>query len=314
MKLIFMGTPDFAVYGLEALHKSAHTILAVVTVPDKPQGRGKKILPSPVKEKAIELGYNVLQPESLNSDEFYHQVEELDPECIVVIAFKKIPERIFDLPAFGAINIHGSLLPKYRGAAPINHAIMNGETETGVTSFYINEEIDAGTILLQKSCAIGPQENFGDIYYKLAHLGADLIVETLDQLDGDGIVFKVQDQTIVSKAPKISPETCLIEWEKPAENIHNMIRGLAQRPCAYSYLNGKKVKFYSSEYEHDSSETKANPGEVVYVSKKEIKIATGDGFLVPTSVQIQGKKQMNIVDFLNGNTIEVGSLLTNRSE
>lgn len=309
MKIVFMGTPDFAVYGLDALHNSNHEILSVVTVPDKPQGRGKKVLPSPVKIKAEELNYTVLQPETLDDPEFLERIEELEPECIVVIAFQKLPEALFEIPVFGAINIHGSLLPEYRGAAPINHAIMNGETKTGVTSFYINEAIDAGTILLQKECLISDTDNFGDIYYKLAHLGADLIVETLDQLDGDGIAFKVQDQTRVSKAPKITNETCVIDWNKTAVDIKNQIRGLAPKPCAFTYLNGLKLKLYSSETIENDTYTEHQNGTIVNVSKKEFLIKTSNGLLKPTSLQLQGKKQMDVASFLNGNTLEIGTKL-----
>lgn len=309
MKILFMGTPDFAVYGLEALHKSNHEILSVVTMPDKPQGRGKKIIGSPVKDKALELNYNVLQPEKLDDPDFLEDVENLEPECIVVVAFKKLPESLFDIPAFGAINIHGSLLPNYRGAAPINHAIMNGDKKTGVTSFYINESIDAGTILLQKEYLIADQDNFGDVYNKLAHLGADLIVETLDQLDGDGIAFKVQDLSLVSKAPKINNETCIIDWNNPAEKIHNQIRGLAPKPCAFSGLNSLKLKFYSSIFEKNELYPNALNGEIVEVSKKSFKIKTSDGLLSPVSLQLQGKKQMDVASFLNGNKLELGTIL-----
>jgi methionyl-tRNA formyltransferase len=310
MKIIFMGTPDFAVYGLEALHKSEHEILAVVTVPDKAQGRGKKIKASPVKEKAIELEYEILQPENLKDSTFLEQIEDFDPEAIVVIAFRKLPEELIDIPAFGAINIHGSLLPKYRGAAPINHAIMNGEKETGVTSFYINEEIDAGTILLQKKTLIGEKETFGDIYYKLAHLGADLIAETLDKLDTEGIDFRVQDLTQVSKAPKIFQKDAEINFENSAEKIYNQIRGLSPIPVAFSFLEEKKFKIYFADFEKTDEFSSFKNGQICFVDKKHFKIKCSDGVIIPKRVQLQGKKEMDVSSFLNGVKLETGMLFS----
>lgn len=302
-----MGTPDFAVYSLDALHQSNHTISAVVTVPDKPQGRGKKVQPSPVKERALEHGYTVLQPENLSDSVFLSEIEALEPELIVVVAFKKLPTELFTLPVFGTVNVHASLLPRYRGAAPINHAILNGETETGVSTFYINEEIDAGTILLQESCAIAEDDNFESLYGKLALLGADLIVKTLDKLDDGGIAFKVQTAAGVTKAPKITPETCRINFNVPAKDVHNHVRAFSPRPAAYTFLNGLKFKILESTYE-ETGET-AQTGVCDFPSKKVMRISTQDGFLLPTRVQLQGKKAMDIAAFLNGMQLENGLVL-----
>jgi methionyl-tRNA formyltransferase len=311
MKIVFMGTPDFAVKSLEAIHKSRHEILAVVTLPDKKQGRGQKELPSAVKVAAESLDLKLIQPESLKSDTFKEELVDLEPECIVVVAFQILPESIFTIPVFGTINIHGSLLPKYRGAAPINHAILNGEKKTGVTSFYINEEVDAGTILCQSEIEIDDSDTFASLYDKLAHLGAELIVETLDKLDTDGIAFKVQDLSEISYAPKITKESCLINWKKNGNEIINQIRAFSPKPGAFTYYNGLILKILKSRFIKEETKHDIINGTIFHVDKNEFHIKVSDGFIIPTELQLQGKKLMLVKDFLNGNKIKINDILKN---
>ena len=305
MKLVFMGSPEFAVTCLNKLHESNHEILAVVTIPDKAQGRGKKILPSPVKQAASGLNYKILQPDNLKSDEFQSEIKQINPEIIVVVAFKILPEKIFSLPVFGTVNIHASLLPKYRGAAPINHALLNGETKTGVTSFYITENVDAGTILLQKEIEIEPTDTYGSLYNRLAELGAELIVETLDQLDTNGIPFKVQNSDDVSFAPKINREMCSINWNMPGQQIINQVRAFAPKPAAYTYLNKLQLKILAADFKETSEFENNSYGEIVEISKKSLSIRVKNGLIYPKIVQLQGKNEMPISAFLNGNTIDL---------
>lgn len=305
MKLLFMGTPDFAVYGLTALHQSSHEICGVVTVPDKPMGRGKIVRPSAVKLAAEQMGYSIFQPDSLTDPVFLEKIEHLDPEVIVVIAFRKLPSELIEIPVFGAINIHASLLPKYRGAAPIHHALLNGEQVTGVTSFYLNEVIDGGTILMQSEISIDPEDNFESLYQKLAVMGGDLIVETLNALDTDGIAFKVQNESEVSHAPKVFPEMAEIDWTQSAEQIHHQIRAFSPKPGAYTYWNGSKFAITKSRVE--SINSNAQPGCVLQADKTGIYIQSGDGLVIATEVQASGKKRMAVADFLNGNNLTVGT-------
>lgn len=309
MNIIFMGTPDFAVYSLEALHQSEHNILGVVTMPDKAQGRGKKVLPSPIKQAAERLGYTVLQPENLSDDTFIEHLSALEPELIVVVAFKKLPAAVFTLPVFGTVNVHSSLLPRYRGAAPINHAILNGETETGVSTFYITEEIDAGTILLQERCAIADDETFGELYDKLAIIGADLIVKTLDQLDTTGIAFKVQSPQGVTLAPKITTESCRLNFSHGAKQLYDQIRAFSPAPAAFTMINDLKFKILSARYELADVNAETANGTVDMPSKKILRIKVSNGYLYPSQVQLQGKKAMDIISFLNGSNINSGEVL-----
>ncbi|MCB0279646.1 MAG: methionyl-tRNA formyltransferase [Calditrichaeota bacterium] len=309
MKLVFMGSPEFAVNCLEKIHHSTHEILAVVTVPDKAQGRGKKVQPSPVKMAAEKLGYPILQPENLKSPDFKAEIERLNPELIVVVAFRILPESIFTIPVFGTVNIHASLLPKYRGAAPINHALLNGDTVTGVTSFYITEQVDAGTILLQKEITILPDDNFETLYNKLAKLGAELIVETLDQLDGDGIAFKVQRPEEVSSAPKINRDMCMIDWSKPGESIVNQVRAFSPKPAAFTYLNSNQFKIIKARFQPGDEFANSKNGEIVISTKKEIAIKCSNGLIYPEIIQMQGKKEMPVNAFLNGYPLETGTIL-----
>ena len=307
-----MGSPDFAVQCLNEIHMSSHEVLAVVTIPDKAQGRGKKTLPSPVKTAALKLGYEVLQPKSLKSADFKDQIETINPEIIVVVAFKILPESIFSIPVFGTVNIHASLLPKYRGAAPINHALLNGETHTGVTSFYITEEVDAGTILLQKEIEIMNDDNFSSLYDKLAKLGADLIVETLDKLDSEGIPFKVQNPEEVSPAPKITREICEIDWNNSGTRVINQIRAFALKPAAFTWYKGLQLKIKKAKFIPNSNFVSSENGQIVKIEKADISIKVNDGLISPEIIQLQGKKEMSIRDFLNGTQIELNTTLGNQ--
>ena len=299
MKIVFLGTPDFAVASLQALVENGCRVVAVVTAPDKPAGRGMQLKASAVKEYAVSQHIPVLQPERLKNPEFLEELRSYNADLQVVVAFRMLPEAVWAMPPMGTINVHGSLLPYYRGAAPINWAIINGETETGVTTFQLKHEIDTGDILLQHKEAILPEDNFGTMYYKLMQAGAQLLVRTIDGLLADNI--QEQPQHLVDKethAPKIFKDTCRIDWNQPVTAIHNLIRGLAPVPTAFTSLGDKQLKIFSSAAEVATHG--AAPGTVESDGKTFLKFAAADGWLYCTEVQYEGKKKMPVADFLRG--------------
>ncbi len=302
-RIVFMGTPEFAVASLKKLIENNYNIAGVITAPDKPAGRGKKLRESAVKQFAKQYGLPVLQPVNLKSEEFNRQLKALKPDLQIVVAFRMLPEIVWRLPKLGTFNLHASLLPDYRGAAPVNWAIINGETETGVTTFFIDDKIDTGEIILQKKVAITPDDNASALHDKLMEVGSNLVLKTVD-LIAEGNVKTVAQPKIdlPKKAPKLNPENTRINWNNTAENIHNLIRGLSFYPGAWTQItlqNGEPRKFiiYKSRFENTHHN---EPVGTVIAGKKDMKIAVKDGYIYPELVKLQGKKMMDIASFLNG--------------
>jgi methionyl-tRNA formyltransferase len=300
MRLIFMGSPEFAIPSLKKLVQSRHQMAGVVTVPDKPKGRGRKLSESPVKTFAREHDLKILTPGSLKDEGFVQTLRELNPDLIVVVAFRILPEAVFTIPPKGTINLHASLLPKYRGAAPINWAIMNGETKSGLTTFYIKKKVDTGNMIIQKEVEIDAEESFGDVHDRMAQLGAEVLLETVDLIERGEAEATKQDDSQATPAPKITPEHCRIDWSRKAAEIKNQIRGLALSPGAYALFRGKILKVFKAQVIEDTSSS-GNPGEVVGSDKKEgFWVKTGGGMLSLLEVQPEGKKRMSIEEFVRG--------------
>lgn len=302
LKVIFFGTPEFAKTSLEAIHHSHHEVVGVVTVADKASGRGQKIHESPVKTFAVENNLAVFQPEKLRNPEFLESIKNLNADVFVVVAFRMMPKILFEMPEMGTFNLHASLLPDYRGAAPINYAVINGETKTGATTFFINEKIDEGNILLQDEIEILPNENAGTLHDRLMEMGAKLVVKTLDGLAEKTIQEKPQPNVEHPKnAFKIFKENTRIEWNNDSVTIHNFIRGMSPYPCAFTTLKigeeEKTLKIYQGKFE--ISDHGKKPGSLE-IDKNHFKIFTEDGIYFPEELQLEGKKRMNVKDFLNG--------------
>lgn len=302
LKVVFFGTPDFARASLEAIHTSAHEVVGVVTVADKASGRGQKVHQSPVKTYAVEHDLPLFQPEKLRNEEFLSQIQSLNADIFVVVAFRMMPKVLFSMPRLGTFNLHASLLPDYRGAAPINYAIINGETKSGVTTFFINEKIDEGNILLQAETEISPEDNAGTLHDRLMEIGAKLVVETLDGLAEGKLTEIPQNQKENPKtAYKIFKEDTKIDWEKEVEVIHNFIRGMSPYPAAFTILEvggeQKILKIFKGKFQ--KIEHSKECGEIE-ISKNEFKIYAENGVYFPEELQLEGKKRMNLKDFLNG--------------
>lgn len=302
LRIVFMGTPEFAVASLDALVKAGCNIAGVVTAPDKPAGRGMKLTESAVKKYAVENGLKVLQPEKLKNPEFLAALKSLNADLQIVVAFRMLPEIVWNTPPLGTINVHGSLLPQYRGAAPINWAVINGEKETGVTTFKLKHEIDTGDILLQESLPIGEDETAGEVHDRMKEIGAKVLVETVKGLAENRIAE--QPQTLKLKpstlhhAPKIHTDTCIIHWDRPVETVHNLIRGLSPYPGAFTTLNEKILKVFRSKKE--ITYPKSTEGDYETDGRTYLKFACADGYLHLLEVQLEGKKRMSIDDFLKG--------------
>ena len=302
LKVVFFGTPDFARASLEAIHTSAHEVVGVVTVADKASGRGQKVHQSPVKTYAVEHDLPLFQPEKLRNEEFLSQIQSLNADIFVVVAFRMMPKVLFSMPRLGTFNLHASLLPDYRGAAPINYAVINGETKSGVTTFFINEKIDEGNILLQAETEISPEDNAGTLHDRLMEIGAKLVVETLDGLAEGKLTEIPQNQKENPKtAYKIFKEDTKIDWEKEVEVIHNFIRGMSPYPAAFTILEvggeQKILKIFKGKFQ--KIEHSKENGEIE-MSKNEFKIYAKNGVYFPEELQLEGKKRMNLKDFLNG--------------
>lgn len=303
LRIVFMGTPDFAVASLDALVQAGAYIAGVVTAPDKPAGRGMKLTESAVKKYAVEKGLTLLQPEKLKAPEFINALTHLKADLQVVVAFRMLPEIVWNMPPLGTINVHGSLLPQYRGAAPINWAVINGEKETGVTTFKLKHEIDTGDILLQKALDIGPDETAGEVHDRMKETGAAVLVKTVKGL-ADG-TLKEQPQSeqgdnpsLIKHAPKIFTETCRIDWQRSVEEIHNLVRGLSPFPAAFFNLDNKIVKIYKARGEKVS--TPLPPGSMETDYKTYLRFAATGGFIYLLELQLEGRTRMNILDFLKG--------------
>jgi len=303
-RIIFMGTPEFAVASLDALVKAGYHIVAVVTAADKPAGRGMKLTESAVKKYAVGKGLPVLQPEKLKNPAFIEELRLLKADIQVIVAFRMLPEIVWNMPPMGTINLHGSLLPLYRGAAPINWAVINGEKETGVTTFKLQHEIDTGDILLQESFPIAEDETAGDVHDKMKEIGAALLVKTIDGLVAGTLKEQPQvsvlstQYSVLRHAPKIFTDTCKIDWTKPIDNIYNLIRGLSPFPAAFTLLQDKILKIYYGKKER--SVPSVSPGTYLTDHKTYLKFAAGDGYIHATEIQLEGKKRMMIDEFLRG--------------
>lgn len=299
LRIIFMGTPEFAVPSLQSLVENNSNVVAVVTVPDKPAGRGQKQTASPVKIYAESQGIPVLQPEKLKDPAFLEALRGYRADLQVVVAFRMLPEVVWNMPPKGTFNLHSSLLPQYRGAAPINWAIINGETETGVTTFFIEKDIDTGKIIFQDKEPISPEDNVGTLYERLMRKGASLVVKTVEAIQEGNYPQEPQSEPEnIRSAPKIFRETCEIDWNKPTVEIHNFVRGLSPYPAAWTTLNGLSCKIYETSPVESGAE--AVPGEFHTDQKSYLHFRTADGWLAIEALQIEGKKRMATGDFLRG--------------
>jgi len=333
-RIVFMGTPEFAVASLDAILHAGYNVVAVITAPDKPAGRGMQLTESAVKKYAREKGLPILQPEKLKAPAFLDELRAFAADLQIVVAFRMLPEVVWNRPPMGTVNLHGSLLPQYRGAAPINWAVINGETETGVTTFKLQQDIDTGNILLQDRFPIGPSETAGEVHDRMKEIGARLLVRTIEGLVAGTLTEipqvdpirepaipgpQVIDPSLLKHAPKIFTETCRIDWTRPTDEIYNLIRGLSPFPAAFTTLDGKLLKIYRSEKEKPATPlppltvtspaaapSAASPpassasGAPETDQKTYLRFATADGFIRVTELQLEGKKKMNVVDFLRG--------------
>lgn len=300
LRIIFMGTPDFAVASLDALVKAGCNIVGVITAPDKPAGRGMKLQESAVKKYAVEHRLKILQPEKLKNPAFIDELGSLHADLQVVVAFRMLPEVVWNMPRLGTINLHGSLLPQYRGAAPINWAIINGEKETGVTTFKLQHEIDTGNILLQEKFPIGENETAGEVHEKMKEIGAQLLVKTVRGIAKGTLKESPQNtnNSTIKHAPKIFTDTCKIDFTRTAEEVHNLIRGLSPFPGAFTSLNGKTLKIYRTEKEIVTPSI--HPGAYDTDGKTYLKFACANGYVNALDIQLEGKKRMPVQEFLRG--------------
>lgn len=313
LDIVFMGTPEFAVASLDALVKAGCNIVGVITAPDKPAGRGMKLQESAVKKYALDHGLKILQPEKLKNPEFLSQLRSLNADLQIVVAFRMLPEVVWNMPPKGTVNLHASLLPQYRGAAPINWAIINGEKETGVTTFKLQHEIDTGNILLQEKIEIGENETAGELHDKMKEIGAQLLVKTVEGL-ANGTLKETSQSSIdpsltihnsqftINHAPKIHTETCKINWNRSVDEIHNLIRGLSPYPAAFTELNDKILKIFRSEKEYASPSQNAGKWETD--KKTYLKFTCHDGYIHVKELQLEGKKRMSVENFLRGYRFE----------
>ena len=299
IRIVFMGTPEFAVASLSKLVDAGCNIVGVITAPDKPAGRGMELQQSAVKKYAVEKGLHILQPEKLKNPEFIEQLKSLHADLQIVVAFRMLPEIVWNMPPMGTLNLHGSLLPQYRGAAPINWAIINGEAYTGVTTFKLKHEIDTGDILLNEKITIEDNETAGSLHDKMKEIGAAVLLQTVKGLAEESITEKPQDNFNIKHAPKIFTETCSIDWNKSANEINNLIRGLSPYPSAFTQLDGKKLKIFASTIDLDSSSL-STIGSYKTDGKQYLKFACNDGYICITDLQLEGKKRMKVEDFLRG--------------
>jgi len=302
MRIIFMGTPEFAVASLETLVENKTEIVGVITAPDKPKGRGKVLQGTPVKDFAESKGLNILQPTNLKSEYFLEELKELRADLQIVVAFRMLPAVVWNMPKFGTFNLHGSLLPQYRGAAPINWAIINGEKETGVTTFFLKHKIDTGNVILQEKELINPEDTAADLYERLMTKGAELVLKTLEVIKANDYTLTVQNEIeSVKAAPKIFKETCEIDWSKSAQEVYNFVRGLSPYPASWVTLHGKKFKIYKVSIEKASD---LSIGEIFSDNRTFVKVGTSTQNISISELQPNGKKRMHVEDYLRGNKIQ----------
>jgi methionyl-tRNA formyltransferase len=302
-----MGTPAFAVPSLKILLDNNYPIVGVVTVPDKPAGRGQQISSSAIKQFSVGQQLEILQPEKLNDRAFIEQLQSLKPDLFVVVAFRILPAEVFTIPKLGAFNLHASLLPKYRGAAPINWAIIKGERETGVTTFFLEEKVDTGSMILQARVPIKPDETAGELFDKLSEVGAEIVLHTVRLIEMGKAVPKPQDNALASPAPKIFKEQCKIDWSKSASEVHDFIRGLSPKPCAFTRYGEIMLNVYRSKVVENSRTN--TPGEIVKADEQLV-VSTANGAIEILEIQQEGKKKLSAVEFLRGSRITVGERLS----
>ncbi len=302
-----MGTPEFAVPSLRKLVMSSHQILAVVTQPDRPRGRGLRVASPPVKNEALRQKIPVFQPENLKDHEFLAKLKKLDGECFAVVGFRILPPEIYEMPPRGTVNLHASLLPKYRGAAPIQWALINGEKRTGVTTFFITKNVDTGDLILQEGIDIREEETAGELHDRLAVVGAELLLRSLDFIEL-GKIKPIPQKGEPTLAPKILSVHCVIDWQQPAEKIVNLIRGFSPSPGAFTIWNGERVKIFRASVEKIHLKGNSQPGEVVQVSEKGIVVGTGKGTIRIQELQMEGRRRMRIDEFLRGHVLHAGDV------
>lgn len=305
-RVVFMGTPDFAVQSLKTLVDNGINIVGVITSPDKPAGRGKKISESAVKKYAVSQSLNVLQPTKLKDESFQKELKKLDVDLQIIVAFRMLPEKVWSMPRLGSINLHASLLPQYRGAAPINWAVINGENKTGISTFFLKHEIDTGDVIFQEEIDINPSDNAGIVHDKLMNKGAELLLKTTNAIIDGNYTEIPQKQLIDSKikhAPKIFKSDCKVKWTEPINNIHNLVRGLSPYPCAWSELiepNGNVISFKLYDTDIEKVKHENIVGDIISDNKNFIKIAVQEGYLIVNELHLAGKKRMKTKDFLLG--------------
>jgi len=299
LNIVFLGSPDFCIPILEKIYNSRHKILAVVTPTDKIRARGHQILYTPVKNFALSKSIPVLQPESLKDSSFIEQLKSYNADLFVVVAFRILPKEVYSLPKHGSFNLHGSLLPKYRGAAPIQWAIINGEKETGLTTFALADKVDTGNMYMQEKMPIETDDDFGSLHDKLSLLGADMVLKTIELIEAGSFKLLKQDDSLASPAPKISKEMCLLDWNKPAVELKNLIRGLSPVPAAFFYHENKLIKVFKVRI---NTEIKLNTGEI-FSSDSQLTIGCGADALDLLEIQLEGKKKLDIQSFLRGNKL-----------
>ena len=297
LRIVFMGTPDFAVPSLDILVQHNYKIVGVITAPDKPAGRGQQLHQSAVKKYAVEKNLAVLQPEKLKNADFINELKALEPNLFIVVAFRMLPELVWQMPEYGTFNLHASLLPQYRGAAPINWAVINGEKETGVTTFFLQQEIDTGNIILQEKINIEDEDNAGSVHDKLMDIGSQLVLKTVQKIEENSVTEQPQELTTSKHAPKIYKETCLIDWNKPVLEIHDLIRGLSPYPTAFTHLDGKVLKIYKSavilRQAHDDKAYLTD-------NKTYLSFKCANGYLDILELQLEEKKRTKVDEFLPG--------------
>jgi len=306
MRILFMGTPEFAIPSLQILLDHNYPIVSVATAADKPKGRGREMALSPVKQFAVSRKLPILQPENLKDPQFVRAVRALEADLIVVVAFRILPKEIYSLPRLGAFNLHASLLPKYRGAAPINWAIIKGESETGVTTFFLQEKVDTGSVILQARVRIGAEETAGELHDKLAEVGAEIVFQTVRLIELGKAVTHSQDDQQATPAPKIFREHCRIDWNNPTSSVHNFIRGLSPSPCAWTTHGGKVLKIYKAQVIQSAARGTDSPGTIEEVGPKSLHVATGDSTISILEIQQEGKRRMGAEEFLRGYPLHPG--------
>jgi len=311
MNLVFMGNPAFAVPALEKLAASDYQIVAVVSNPPQKMGRGKKIRETAIAIKAKSMGLDVIQEQDLKSGHFVSKLKELDADLFVVVAFRILPNSLITIPKLGSINLHGSLLPAYRGAAPIQWALINGEDETGLSTFFIAPKVDTGAVICQDKLPIHPNDNYGTLSERMGILGSDLLVETINLIESGAASAIKQNDNQATLAPKITKDMTIIDWSRPARELHNLVRGLTPTPSATTIIKGKRIKIQETWVDNDDNGSNYLPGEITAIKKSIVSVQTGKGHLLIHRVQLEGKKTMDIGSFMNGFALNIGDRFGN---